>query len=79
LNKRKQNEEKFKKWEQLQSGGRIYWCGVPGKSGWKARYLKEVDAYKVKVKFWQEIFDEQGSLAEIHEKYPFDRRHKKLK
>lgn len=79
LDKKKQNEQKFKNWEQLQNGGRIYCYDVAGKSGWKARYLKEVDAYEERVKFWQEIFDEQGSLTEMHEKYPVDKGHKKLK
>jgi len=38
-----------------------------------------VDKYEQAIKFWQEIFDPQGNLAEIHEKYPMDKGHKKLK
>jgi hypothetical protein len=30
-------------------------------------------------KFYQEIFDKKGSLIEIHEKFPVDRGHRKLK
>ena len=27
---------------------------------------------------WQEIYDDQGNLVEIHEKYPVDRGHQKV-
>jgi len=48
-----------------------------GRQGWRARYLKEVDAKESTVRFWQEIYDEQGRLVETHEKYPVDRGHRK--
>ena len=44
----------------------------------RARYLKEVDAQETTVRFWQEIYDDQGNLVEIHEKYPVDKGHQKL-
>jgi hypothetical protein len=42
------------------------------------RYLKEVDAQETTVRFWQEIYDDQSNLVEIHEKYPVDKGHQKL-
>lgn len=74
---RRQNERKFAQWQQLSSGGRLYWLDIPGKMGWQARYLKEVDADERTVRFWQEIYDEFGVLVEVHEKYPIDRGHRK--
>lgn len=41
------------------------------------RNLKEVDAEDTTLRFWQEIFDDQGRLVEIHEKYPIDTGHRK--
>ncbi len=42
--KRRLNERKFPTWEDLHNGGRKYWLDVKGKHGWKARYVKVVDA-----------------------------------
>jgi hypothetical protein len=36
-----------------------------------------VDANEITLRFWQEIYDEQDKLAEIHEKYPVDKGHRK--
>ena len=74
---RTQNEKKFGHWEDLPGGGRRYWLDVPGRQGWCARYLKEVDAGEETLRFWQEIYDEHGKLSEIHEKYPVDKGHQK--
>ena len=78
MGSREQNEAKFGRWDVLPGGGRVYYLDVPGKSGWRARYLKEVDAVETTIRFWQEIYDEQGRLAEIHEKYPVDKGHRKV-
>jgi hypothetical protein len=75
---RTQNERKFGNWTQLPEGGRRYWLDVPGRHGWRARYLKEVDAQERTVRFWQEIYDDQANLIEIHEKYPVDKGLQKL-
>lgn len=75
---REGNERKFGQWEALPGGGRRYWLDVPGRSGWRARYVKEVDADERTVRFLQEIYDEMDMLREIHEKYPVDRGHKKV-
>jgi len=77
MSTRAQNEKKFGHWEVLPDGGRRYWLDVFGRQGWRARYLKEVDANEATLRFWQEIFDEHGKLAEIHEKYPVDEGHLK--
>jgi len=75
--KRKQNEKEFDQWSEKDEGGRIYSFEISGKLGWKAKYLKEVDANENTIRFWQEIYDESNVLKEIHEKYPIDKGHKK--
>jgi hypothetical protein len=76
--KRAQNERKFGTWEELPSGGRRYWLDVLGRSGWRARYVKEVDADEVTVRFYQEVFDGDGRLREVHNKYPVDVGHQRI-
>jgi hypothetical protein len=73
--KRRQNERKFGNWTELPNGGRRYWYEVRGRTGWLARYVKEVDAEEATARFYQEIYDENGRLVEIHEKYPVDKGH----
>lgn len=77
MNTRRQNEKKFSQWESLPEGGRRYWRDVAGRQGWRARYVKEVDANESTLRFWQEIYDEQGNLVETHQKYPVDEGHRK--
>jgi hypothetical protein len=76
--KRKLNERKFSNFEKLPDGGRKYWLKVLGKHGWKARYIKEVNAFEETIRFYQEIYDERGNLVEIHEKFPVDKGHRKV-
>ena len=78
MSSRSQNELKFGQWEELPGGCRRYRREVAGRLGWSARYLKDVDDQENTLRFWQEIYDEQGKLVEIHEKYPVDRGHQKL-
>jgi hypothetical protein len=73
--KRQQNEKKFGAWRELPTGGRLYTYDVEGRSGWKAKYVKEVDAEESTVRFAQEIYDVDGRLREVHEKYPVDLGH----
>ena len=61
--KRRQNERKFKGWEDLLEGGRRYWYDVVGRSSWKARYVKEVDAEENTLRFFQEIYGKNGELV----------------
>ena len=78
MSTRTQNEKKFGSWEELPGDGRRYWLDVSGRSGWVARYLKEVDAKETTLKFWQEIYDDQRRLVEVHEKYLVDKGHQKV-
>ncbi len=75
---RAKNEREFDTWIQTEDGGRIYSFVVAGKLGWKAKYLKEVNGEEITIKFWQEIYDQNNILKEIHEKYPVDKGHQKL-
>jgi hypothetical protein len=75
---REQNERKFGQWLTMPDGGRRYWLEIAGRHGWRARYVKEVDANEETVRFWQEIYDEAGILTETHQKYPTDTGHRKI-
>ena len=75
MSTRAQNESKYKQWVDLPEGGRRYWYDVPGRHGYWARYIKVVDAAEVTMRFYQEIYDAQGKLIAIHEKYPVDTGH----
>jgi len=76
--KRRQNEKKFSAWDELPDGGRRYFFELPGRHGWSARYVKEVDASERTMKFYQEIYDEEGQMVEIHEKYPVNKGHTRV-
>lgn len=77
--KRKQNERKYPQWNNLECGGRRYWYEIQGRTGWKARYVKEVDKREITLRFHQEIYDNEGMLMEIHRKYPVDYGHQPVK
>ena len=77
MSTREQNERKFPNWEGLQDGGRRYWLDVLGRSGWRARYIKEVDSEEKTIRFYQEIYDATNRLVEVHHKYPIDSGHQK--
>jgi hypothetical protein len=51
---------------------------VRGRSGWRATYVKEVDAEELTVKFYQEVYDAAGTLREVHHKYPVDLGHQQV-
>jgi hypothetical protein len=76
--KREENKKKFQNCEALPDGSSKYWFEIVGRNGWKARYLKIVDQLEVTKSFWQEIYNENGVLVEIHEKYPIDKGHIKI-
>jgi hypothetical protein len=77
MSTRSQNERKFGSWRSLEDGKRLYWLDVKGKMNWTARYLKLVDQQENTIRFWQEIFNEQGLLVEVHQKYPIDLGHQR--
>ena len=78
VSSRSQNEKKFGAWDELPGGGRRYRLDVTGRLGWRARYLKEVDAAEATLRFWQEVYDDQRKLVENHEKFPVDKGHQKV-
>jgi len=43
-----------------------------------AAYVKEVDSSEQAVRFYQEIYDSEERLVEVHEKYPIDRGHRQV-
>ena len=77
--KRAKNERKFSYWDEQEGGGRKYWYEVVGKFGFRARYVKEVDEREETIKFYQEIYDNKGNLVEVHEKFPTDFGHRRIK
>ena len=78
MSSRAQNERKFKGWQELPNGGRRYVRDFVGRSGGRARYIKEVDSNERTVRFAQEIYDASGRLIATHEKFPVDLGHKQL-
>jgi hypothetical protein len=76
--KRQQNERQFGSWLNLPDGGRRYSYDVKGRSGWRARYVKEVDAEELTARFYQEVYDGDGRLREVHHKYPVDLGHQQV-
>ncbi len=79
MDKREQNEGTFNTWHDLPDGGRQYRLAIGGRQGWKAVYVKEVNAMEETRAFWQEIYDDQDQLVEIHHKYPVDTGHQKVR
>lgn len=81
--KRDKNETKFENWKETEDGGRVYRFEISGHHGWKARkptlFVKEVDKNENTIRFYQEIYNKQNELIEVHEKYPIDKGHKKNK
>lgn len=78
MSSRQQNERKFGHWEDVPQTGRRYWPDVGSRSGWKVRYVKEVDLNEVTILFYQEVYNEIGELVEVHHKYPVDLGHRKV-
>ncbi|MEO8167611.1 MAG: hypothetical protein ABI623_05135 [bacterium] len=76
---RAENEFTFGYWTDHPDGTRTYWYEVKGKVKGVARYVKLVDAGEQTLSFRQEIYDDTGRLVEIHDKYPVDKGHTRLK
>jgi hypothetical protein len=75
---RAQNERIFKRWDELANGGRRYIREFAGRIGGRALYIKEVDTNETTIRFVQEIYDREGRLVAVHEKFPVDLGHKQL-
>lgn len=76
--RRQLNERKFPHWEKLGNDGRKYCLEVKGRHGWRARYVKEVNAREETTRFYQEIYNDIDKLMEIHEKAPVDDGHRNV-
>lgn len=75
---REQNERNFGTWEELPNGRRRYVRDYTGRAGGRARYVKDVDKVEQTVRFAQEIYDREGRLVAMHEKFPVDLGHREL-
>lgn len=75
---RYQNERRFPLWRELPDGGRHYWLDIAGRRDRWARYNKWVDASETTLRIVQEIYDADGVLVEVHQKYPEDLGHVRL-
>ena len=76
---RKKNERRYDKWERLPGGGRRYTRIVVGASRGRAQYVKDVDAWERTIGFAQMIYDGDGRLIEVHEKYPIDQGYRRVR
>jgi hypothetical protein len=76
---RKQNERDYPFWEDLPNGGRRYWRERPGGDFGFCRYVKTVDENETTLSFIQQVYDDDGNLIEIHQKYPADTGHQTFK
>ena len=63
MSTRSQSEKQFGQWEELPGGKRRYRLDAAGRLGWLARYFKEVGADETTLRFWQEIYDDQGNWS----------------
>jgi hypothetical protein len=63
--RRQQNERKYGTWHELPGGGRLYSYDVRGRSGWRATYVKEVDAEELTVSFYQEVTTQPERCAKF--------------
>jgi hypothetical protein len=78
VSKRKENERAYPDWEELPGGVRRYWREQAGGDfGW-CRYVKTVDSREITIRFVQEIYNDDGILIEVHQKYPIDTGHQYL-
>jgi hypothetical protein len=73
--KRRQNEKEYPNWEDLPDGGRRYWRDRKGHVSGLQRIIKVVDANESTLQVIQQIYDDNGELAEHHQKYPEDTGH----
>lgn len=75
---RKSNERRFPQWDVLPDAGRRYYRIVIGKKAGYARYIKIVDSEEITISIVQEVFDDNGRLIGVHQKYPVDTGHQGL-
>ena len=76
---RRQNEKDFDHWEDLPDGGRRYWFDRKGAIWGVQRIIKVVDQTEKTLLLLQEIYNDDGELAERHQKFPVDTGHEIIK
>ncbi|MCA0458981.1 MAG: hypothetical protein LCI00_33840 [Chloroflexi bacterium] len=72
---RERNERRFSSWEDLPNGHRRYIRRIMGRVSGYALYVKLVDADEITLSITQEIYNANGRLIAIHQKYPVDTGH----
>lgn len=75
MSTRERNERRFSQWDELPDGGRRYYRLIAGRVKGYARYVKEVDAEEMTLRIVQEIYNDDGKLIGLHQKYPDDTGH----
>ena len=75
---RKENERRFKNWDELPTNGRRYWYDRKGVVSGFQRMIKIVDANENTLQLIQEIYDDDEKLIERHQKFPIDTGHEEL-
>lgn len=75
---RKENEKRFKNWDELPIGGRRYWYDRKSTVSGFQRIIKIVDSDEITLQLLQEIYDDEGHLIERHQKFPIDIGHEQL-
>jgi hypothetical protein len=75
---RQRNERRFPNWDELPDGGRRYYEIKQGKKFGYAKYVKIVDANEITLSIVQEIYDDNGRLVALHQKYPIDTGHQNV-
>jgi hypothetical protein len=80
---RSRNERDWRHWEDLPNGDRRYWIRRAGRQwGWQILYKEVVYDADTQLentfRMWQEVYDNDGKLVEVHHKFPADTGHQKL-
>jgi len=80
---RSRNERDWQYWQDLPDGRRRYWIRRSGRHwGWQILFKEVTYSAETQlentVRLWQEIYDDDGALVEVHQKYPADTGHQKL-
>jgi hypothetical protein len=80
---RSRSERDWQYWQDLPDGGRRYWIRRLGRHwGWQILFKEvmydEETQLENTVRLWQEIYDNDGNVVEVHQKYPTDTGRQKL-
>ena len=75
--RRRRHERKWRHWDELPEGVRVYWRERPGARSGRQRPILVVGADEVTLQMAQLIYDHEGVLIEWHQKYPVDFGHRR--